>query len=96
MKTLSAAQAKSMMIYVSAVMVESKEIMCEADRNIGDGDHGIGMAKGFGAALQELVNQEFDDVYKVFFTVGPHDDQRDGWGIRHHLWYVVLCRKQEC
>jgi dihydroxyacetone kinase phosphoprotein-dependent L subunit len=70
MKTLSSTQAKSMMIYVAAKMVESKEIMCEADRNIGDGDHGIGMAKGFGAALQELGNQEFDDVYKVFFTVG--------------------------
>lgn len=70
MKTLTSTQAKSMMIYVAAKMVESKEIMCEADRNIGDGDHGIGMAKGFGAALQELGNQEFDDVYKVFFTVG--------------------------
>lgn len=70
MKTITAAQAKSMMIFVSAAMVEAKEIMCEADRNIGDGDHGIGMAKGFGAALQELGNQEFDDVYKVFFTVG--------------------------
>jgi dihydroxyacetone kinase phosphoprotein-dependent L subunit len=70
MKILSSTQAKSMMIYVAAKMVESKEIMCEADRNIGDGDHGIGMAKGFGAALQELGNQEFDDVYKVFFTVG--------------------------
>lgn len=70
MKTLTATQAKSMMIYVAAAMVKSKEIMCDADRNIGDGDHGIGMAKGFGAALQELGNQEFDDVYKVFFTVG--------------------------
>jgi dihydroxyacetone kinase phosphoprotein-dependent L subunit len=44
--------------------------MCEADRNIGDGDHGIGMAKGFDAALQELQKQEFEDVYKIFFTVG--------------------------
>jgi dihydroxyacetone kinase phosphoprotein-dependent L subunit len=70
MKTLTSTQAKSMMIYVAAAMVESKEIMCDADRNIGDGDHGIGMAKGFGAALQELGNNEFDDVYKVFFTVG--------------------------
>jgi dihydroxyacetone kinase-like protein len=70
MKRLSAAQAKSMMIHVSNVMVESKEIMCEADRNIGDGDHGIGMSNGFDAARQELANQEFDDVYKVFFTVG--------------------------
>jgi dihydroxyacetone kinase phosphoprotein-dependent L subunit len=70
MKILNAVQAKSMLIHVASVMVDSKEIMCEADRNIGDGDHGIGMANGFDAARQELGNQEFDDVYKVFFTVG--------------------------
>lgn len=55
---------------VAKVMVDSKEIMCDADRNIGDGDHGIGMAKGFEAAFNELSIQDFDDVYKVFFTVG--------------------------
>jgi dihydroxyacetone kinase phosphoprotein-dependent L subunit len=70
MKKLTAAQAKSMMIQVAGLMVDSKETMCEADRNIGDGDHGIGMANGFDAARQELEKQEFDDVYKVFFTVG--------------------------
>jgi dihydroxyacetone kinase phosphoprotein-dependent L subunit len=70
MKSLSAAQVKSMLMHTCQVMVESQEIMCDADRNIGDGDHGIGMAKGFGAALDELKKQEFDDVYKIFFTVG--------------------------
>lgn len=70
MKTLSAAQTKSMMMHMCQVMIDSKEIMCEADRNIGDGDHGIGMAKGFEAALQELKIQEFNDVYKIFFTIG--------------------------
>ena len=57
-------------MYTCQVMVDSQEIMCEADRNIGDGDQGIGMAKGFEAALQELQKQEFEDVYKIFFTVG--------------------------
>jgi len=59
-----------MTIQVASVMIASKEIMCEADRNIGDGDHGIGMANGFDAARLALESQEFDDVYKVFFTVG--------------------------
>jgi dihydroxyacetone kinase-like protein len=70
MKSLKAAQLRLMMIHTCQVMVDSQEIMCDADRNIGDGDHGIGMAKGFGAALQELRKQEFDDVYKIFFTIG--------------------------
>jgi dihydroxyacetone kinase-like protein len=70
MKSLTAAQVKSMLMHTCQVMVESQELLCDADRNIGDGDHGIGMAKGFGAALQELSRQEFEDVYKIFFTVG--------------------------
>lgn len=70
MKSLNTTQLKSMLMYTCQVMVDSQEIMCEADRNIGDGDHGIGMAKGFEAALQELQKQEFEDVYKIFFTVG--------------------------
>ncbi len=70
MKSLNTTQLKSMLMYTCQVMVDSQEIMCEADRNIGDGDHGIGMAKGFEAALLELQKQEFEDVYKIFFTVG--------------------------
>lgn len=70
MKSLNTTQLKSMLMYTCQVMVNSQEIMCEADRNIGDGDHGIGMAKGFEAALLELQKQEFEDVYKIFFTVG--------------------------
>lgn len=70
MKSFSAAQTKSMMMQMCQIMIDSKEIMCDADRNIGDGDHGIGMAKGFEAALQELKIQEFEDVYKIFFTIG--------------------------
>ena len=50
-------------------MIKSKEIMCEADRKIGDGDHGIGMAKGFEAAKAELEAQTFEDVYKIFFNL---------------------------
>jgi dihydroxyacetone kinase-like protein len=70
MKSLSTSQLKSMLLHTCQVMVDSQEIMCEADRDIGDGDHGIGMAKGFEAAMGELQKQEFDDVYKIFFTVG--------------------------
>jgi dihydroxyacetone kinase phosphoprotein-dependent L subunit len=70
MQSLNAAQLKSMLIHTCQVMVASQEIMCAADRDIGDGDHGIGMARGFGAALAELNKQEFDDVYKILFTIG--------------------------
>jgi dihydroxyacetone kinase phosphoprotein-dependent L subunit len=70
MKSINATQLKAMMIYMCSEMINSKEIMCEADRHIGDGDHGIGMAKGFEAARANLEDQTFDDVYKIFFTIG--------------------------
>lgn len=70
MRSLNTSQLKDMMIYMCGEMIKSKEIMCEADRHIGDGDHGIGMAKGFEVARENLANQTFDDVYKVLFTIG--------------------------
>ncbi len=70
MPGLTAAQAKSMLLAVSQTVIDNKEYLCEADRNIGDGDHGIGMANGFDAAQKELNAADFTDVYQVFSTVG--------------------------
>ncbi len=70
MSTLTAAQAKSMLLYVAGTVVAHKEFLCDADRLIGDGDHGIGMANGFEAAAKELEAHEYNDVYQVFSTVG--------------------------
>jgi dihydroxyacetone kinase phosphoprotein-dependent L subunit len=70
MSGLTAAQARSMLLAVAQTVIDNKEYLCEADRNIGDGDHGIGMANGFEAAQKELNAAEFTDVYQVFSTVG--------------------------
>ena len=67
---LTANQVKSMFLYVADRVIAEKETLCDADRQIGDGDHGIGMAYGFEGAKQELESKEFDDVYSVFSTVG--------------------------
>lgn len=68
--SLTATQIKSMFLHVADRVISVKEILCEADRNIGDGDHGIGMANGFEGAITELNAKEFEDVYAVFSTVG--------------------------
>lgn len=67
---LSAEQVRTMFLAVADRVISAKEALCDADRNIGDGDHGIGMANGFVAAKKELENNQFDDVYTVFSTVG--------------------------
>jgi len=70
MDSLSADQVKDLLLHVGRTVIDSKEILCDADRNIGDGDHGIGMANGFEAAVKELESRDFTDVYAVFSTVG--------------------------
>ena len=70
MSNLTASQARSMMIAVATAVINAKEFLCEADRNIGDGDHGIGMARGCEAARKELEASDYEDVYVVFSTVG--------------------------
>ncbi len=70
MESLTASQLKDMLMHVAKSVIDSKEQLCEADRNIGDGDHGIGMALGMEAAANELAAKEFTDVYAVFGTVG--------------------------
>lgn len=39
---------------IAAVIVENKAYLSEIDGKIGDGDHGINMAKGFGRASERL------------------------------------------
>jgi dihydroxyacetone kinase phosphoprotein-dependent L subunit len=70
MDTLSAEQIKSMLLAVAGQVVASQELLCEADRSIGDGDHGIGMAAGFEAVAKELESHEYTDAYAVFSTAG--------------------------
>jgi len=59
-----------MFLYVARTVVAQREMLCEADRHVGDGDHGISMANGFEAVAKELETHEYNDVYLVFSTVG--------------------------
>jgi len=59
-----------MMVYVSRRMIESKDSLTQADRAIGDGDHGVGMARGFEAVLKTIDEKEFGSVGQVFMAAG--------------------------
>ncbi len=65
---LNCEEARQMFISVAARMEESIDILSEADRAIGDGDHGVGMARGFVAVRQKLQERSFaglDDLLKA-------------------------------
>jgi dihydroxyacetone kinase-like protein len=61
-------ETREMFIYISQKMEESKDLLTQADKAIGDGDHGIGMARGFEAVRQKLEAQKpaaMDEMLKV-------------------------------
>ncbi|MEM6279153.1 MAG: dihydroxyacetone kinase subunit DhaL [Verrucomicrobiota bacterium] len=68
--TLSINETRDMMIAVADKIIESEPILTDADRALGDGDHGVGMERGMNAVKEALEHQEFPSVGKVFMAVG--------------------------
>lgn len=54
---------------IAARIIDNKEYLTELDREIGDADHGVNMARGFQAVL-EKVPQDSDDVGAVLKKTG--------------------------
>ena len=63
-------EARQMFIYVANKMIDSKDALTQADKAIGDGDHGIGMARGFEAVCQKLETQSFTSMGELFKSIG--------------------------
>lgn len=64
--------AKEMMAYVADKMVASEPVLTKFDQAIGDGDHGIGMERGFKAVQELLADEAFvpADVSKLMLKIG--------------------------
>jgi dihydroxyacetone kinase-like protein len=60
---------RSMLLAMADRIIENEPLLSEADRNLGDGDHGIGMARGFTAAKEKL-QEEFPSPDKMLVAVG--------------------------
>ena len=59
---LNLEETKEMFISVAKKMVKSKDILTEADQKIGDGDHGVNMARGFEAVIQKIEENTFTSI----------------------------------
>ena len=70
MKELTVEQTKEMMRHVADKMIESKAMLCEIDGNIGDGDHGLGIERGFASVKQFLQDKNPETIYDVFTGTG--------------------------
>ncbi|MDF7666483.1 dihydroxyacetone kinase subunit DhaL [Orbaceae bacterium ESL0727] len=62
----------NMMLFVAEKMVESEPTLTALDQVIGDGDHGIGMKRGFAAVMVQINDPNFNpkDVGDFFTQIG--------------------------
>lgn len=69
-ESLNRDQVVEMLKLAAQAVIEAEPRLSEADRNLGDGDHGLGMKRGMEAAIEKLVSAPPDSVEKAFSTVG--------------------------
>lgn len=70
MEKLNVSQTREMFLYIADSIIESKPFLTEIDSQIGDGDHGIGMAGGFEKAKEQLQGKELKTINEIFSTTG--------------------------
>lgn len=63
-------EVQEMFIHLSKGMEASKDLLTQADKVIGDGDHGVGIARGFEAVCQKLEGQTFSALDELLKTIG--------------------------
>jgi dihydroxyacetone kinase-like protein len=67
---LTIIQTLEMFLFVAKRMVDSKDILTEADKKIGDGDHGVNMARGFQAVIKKLEEKSFLTLGDILSSIG--------------------------
>jgi dihydroxyacetone kinase-like protein len=67
---LTVTEATAMFLHVAARMQESEDLLTQADKAVGDGDHGIGMARGFAAVQTKLGAAPPSTVADLLKTTG--------------------------
>ncbi len=69
-ETLSLVATRDMLVAVATHMVESTDLLTAADQVIGDGDHGVGMRRGFTAVLEQMQGPPAGSLQALVKSVG--------------------------
>ena len=69
-KELDAEGTRAMMLVVANHIIANTDALTDADLAIGDGDHGIGMRRGFEDAREKLSDGVFESPEAVMKAVG--------------------------
>ena len=62
--------AVQMLIAVAEAIIAAEPELTDADRNLGDGDHGIGMQRGMTAVKEKLSASGIESIDKAFSATG--------------------------
>lgn len=63
-------QVRLMMMQVAEAIIVAEPMLSQADRDLGDGDHGLGMKRGMEAVKTQLGGLDPSSVEQVFVTTG--------------------------
>ncbi len=69
-RALDLEETRRSFLHVCAGIIASEQQLSEADRAIGDGDHGTGMARGFAAVQAKLEGGKFTGQKQIFQAIG--------------------------
>jgi len=71
MESLSIGEIKEMLIQAASAIVENEPLLTQADRQSGDGDHGVNMALGFSALKKALdTTTDMRSLKELFHLAG--------------------------
>lgn len=68
--TLSPNDCRDMLLAVADRIIANEKVLSDADRALGDGDHGIGMERGMRAVKEKIGGEDFDAIEKPFMNMG--------------------------
>jgi dihydroxyacetone kinase-like protein len=68
--SLTKDEVKAMLLLACERIIAAEPQLSEADRNLGDGDHGLGMQRGMTAAKEKLETGDVESIEKAFGSVG--------------------------
>ena len=67
---ISLPQMKDLLLAISKRVIGERDRLNAADREIGDGDHGAAMARGFSAVITILEKDTYSDMTELFIAAG--------------------------
>jgi dihydroxyacetone kinase-like protein len=63
-------QVRQMLLQVADAIIAAEPQLSQADRDLGDGDHGLGMKRGMEAVKQQLERLDAGTIEQVFVVTG--------------------------